>query len=333
MTTSRGITDTRVYDREGVIERYGIPPELVPGLHRAEGRHLRQHPGRPGHRRQDRRPAAAAVRVARGGARAHRRDLRREAAREPARERRPGADLQGARDPPARHRRRRRRDRDRGSAAPDRSRLREVFTRFELRDPLRRLEEALGEEEAAPRAAGERRVEATLREAHAGRDRASWAMRPALAGRREDGEALRWAAHAAARCWSARRRRSPSCSRPGATRPLVAHDWKALRRDAGDGAAAGRDASRLATRHDGGRVPDRPRAPALSARRADRGGGHRAGRRGRRRDGARREARSRCARWPRAARGRSTSSELRRLLERGRAAAGRGALPARARRA
>ena len=26
MTTSRGITDTRVYDREGVIERYGIPP-------------------------------------------------------------------------------------------------------------------------------------------------------------------------------------------------------------------------------------------------------------------------------------------------------------------
>src|SRR5258707_15201940 len=30
MTTSRGITDTRVYDREGVVDRYGIPPELVP---------------------------------------------------------------------------------------------------------------------------------------------------------------------------------------------------------------------------------------------------------------------------------------------------------------
>ncbi len=26
MTTSRGITDTRVYDRDGVVERYGIPP-------------------------------------------------------------------------------------------------------------------------------------------------------------------------------------------------------------------------------------------------------------------------------------------------------------------
>ena len=33
---------------------------------------------------------------------------------------------------------------------PDRSRLREVFREFELRDPLRRLEEVLGEDEAAP---------------------------------------------------------------------------------------------------------------------------------------------------------------------------------------
>ena len=30
MTTSRGITDTRVYDTQGVIDRYGIPPALVP---------------------------------------------------------------------------------------------------------------------------------------------------------------------------------------------------------------------------------------------------------------------------------------------------------------
>ena len=58
MTTSRGITDTRVYDREGVVERYGVPPELVHRLHRAEGRHLGQHPRRPGHRGQDGRPAA-----------------------------------------------------------------------------------------------------------------------------------------------------------------------------------------------------------------------------------------------------------------------------------
>ncbi len=43
---------------------------------------------------------------------------------------------------------------------PDRSQLREVFNRFELRDPLRRLEEALGEQVAAPHANRERRVEA-----------------------------------------------------------------------------------------------------------------------------------------------------------------------------
>ncbi|HWO83590.1 MAG TPA: 5'-3' exonuclease H3TH domain-containing protein [Solirubrobacterales bacterium] len=30
MSTSRGITETKIYDREAVIERYGIPPELVP---------------------------------------------------------------------------------------------------------------------------------------------------------------------------------------------------------------------------------------------------------------------------------------------------------------
>ena len=30
MATSRGITETKVYDREAVIDRYGIPPELIP---------------------------------------------------------------------------------------------------------------------------------------------------------------------------------------------------------------------------------------------------------------------------------------------------------------
>src|SRR3712207_9308624 len=30
MATSRGITETKVYDREAVVDRYGIPPELVP---------------------------------------------------------------------------------------------------------------------------------------------------------------------------------------------------------------------------------------------------------------------------------------------------------------
>src|SRR5919206_2325816 len=30
MSTSRGVTDTKVYDREAVLERYGIPPERIP---------------------------------------------------------------------------------------------------------------------------------------------------------------------------------------------------------------------------------------------------------------------------------------------------------------
>src|SRR5690606_28237421 len=32
MSTSRGITETKIYDREAVIERYGVPPELITDL-------------------------------------------------------------------------------------------------------------------------------------------------------------------------------------------------------------------------------------------------------------------------------------------------------------
>ena len=48
MTTSRGVTDTKVYDREGVIERYGVAARAGAGPDRAQGRHLRQHPRGPG---------------------------------------------------------------------------------------------------------------------------------------------------------------------------------------------------------------------------------------------------------------------------------------------
>ena len=74
MATSRGITETKIYDRQAVIDRYGIAPRADPRLLRAEGRHLRQHPGRPRHRRQDGERADPEVRLARGGARARRRD-------------------------------------------------------------------------------------------------------------------------------------------------------------------------------------------------------------------------------------------------------------------
>jgi DNA polymerase I len=48
MTTSRGITDTRIYDREGVVERYGVPPELVPDLIGLKGDTSDNIPGVPG---------------------------------------------------------------------------------------------------------------------------------------------------------------------------------------------------------------------------------------------------------------------------------------------
>ena len=48
MTTSRGVTDTKVYDREGVIERYGVPPELVTDFIGLKGYTSDNIPGVPG---------------------------------------------------------------------------------------------------------------------------------------------------------------------------------------------------------------------------------------------------------------------------------------------
>ncbi|HXV05243.1 MAG TPA: DNA polymerase I [Solirubrobacterales bacterium] len=48
MSTSRGVTETKVYDREGVIERYGVPPELVPDLIGLKGDTSDNIPGVPG---------------------------------------------------------------------------------------------------------------------------------------------------------------------------------------------------------------------------------------------------------------------------------------------
>src|SRR5215204_4817193 len=48
MSTSRGVTDTKVYDREGVVERYGVPPELVADLIGLKGDTSDNIPGVPG---------------------------------------------------------------------------------------------------------------------------------------------------------------------------------------------------------------------------------------------------------------------------------------------
>src|SRR4051794_11131986 len=48
MATGRGITDTKIYDREAVIDRYGIPPELIPDFYGLKGDTSDNIPGVPG---------------------------------------------------------------------------------------------------------------------------------------------------------------------------------------------------------------------------------------------------------------------------------------------
>jgi DNA polymerase-1 len=166
MTTSRGITDTRVYDRQGVIDRYGIPPELVPDFIGLKGDTSDNIPGVPGigdktasellqrfgsleavldsidqitgaKRKQNLTEHADEARISKHLATA-KRDIPLD-----------GIDV-----------------RQLVSAPPDRSKLRDVFREFELREPLRRLEEALGSADAAaPAPAAEQALSARVRKA------------------------------------------------------------------------------------------------------------------------------------------------------------------------
>ncbi len=166
MTTSRGITDTRVYDRQGVIDRYGIPPELVPDFIGLKGDTSDNIPGVPGIGDK-----TAAELLQRFGSLENVLDnidqisgaKRKQNLTEHSDDARISKHLATAkRDIPL--------DgidvRELVSAPPDRSRLREVFREFELREPLRRLEEALGSADAAaPAPAAEQALGARVRTA------------------------------------------------------------------------------------------------------------------------------------------------------------------------
>src|SRR5215210_3030212 len=152
MTTSRGITDTKVYDREGVIDRYGIPPELIPDFIGLKGDTSDNIPGVPGigdktasellQRFGDLETVLASVDEISGAKRKQNLTEHADAAR---------LSKQLAtmvRDVPV--------DIDlevEMSREVDRSGVRPVFRDWELRDPLRRLEEALAvlEMEEIPR--------------------------------------------------------------------------------------------------------------------------------------------------------------------------------------
>jgi DNA polymerase I len=149
MATSRGITDTKLYDRQAVVDRYGIAPELVPDFYGLKGDASDNIPGVPGigdktasqllQTYGDLEGVLASIEQISGAKR--KQNLVEHA--EDARISKVLATMR--RDLPV--------DLDVVEAAsrtPDRSRLRDVFREFELRDPLRRLEEVLGEDEAAP---------------------------------------------------------------------------------------------------------------------------------------------------------------------------------------
>jgi len=152
MATARGITDTKLYDHQAVIDRYGIPPELIPDFYGLKGDTSDNIPGVPGIGDK----TAAQLLQQFGsleGVLSHIDEVsgakRKENLTNHAEDARVSMQLATVqRDVPV--------DLDptqEVAREPDRSRLREVFREFELRDPLRRLEEALGDDAAAPTAA------------------------------------------------------------------------------------------------------------------------------------------------------------------------------------
>jgi DNA polymerase I len=154
MATARGITETKLYDRQAVIDRYGLAPELIPDFYGLKGDTSDNIPGIPGIGEK-----TASELIQRFGSLegvlSHVRDIggpkRKQALIDHAEDARLSKSLATVRrDLPVEF--------DLKSEAarePDRSRLREVFRRYELRDPLRRLEEALGEAELAKAASSD----------------------------------------------------------------------------------------------------------------------------------------------------------------------------------
>src|SRR3954469_529421 len=147
MTTSRGITDTKVYDRDGVIDRYGIPPEKIPDFIGLKGDTSDNIPGVPGigdktaaellQRFGDLETVLASVDQISGAKRKENLTNHAEDARVSKQLATMLFDVPIDLDLEAEVTRR-----------PDRGDLRQIFREWELRDPLRRLEEALYELEA-----------------------------------------------------------------------------------------------------------------------------------------------------------------------------------------
>jgi DNA polymerase-1 len=168
MATSRGITETKVYDRQAVIDRYGIPPERIPDFYGLKGDTSDNIPGVPGigdktasqllQRYEDLEGVLSHVEEISGAKRKQMLTEHAADARISKQLATVNRDVDVALDLVAEL-----------SREPDRSRLREVFREWELRDPLRRLEEALEElqAEALPRPEAATARQVTVRPARA----------------------------------------------------------------------------------------------------------------------------------------------------------------------
>jgi DNA polymerase-1 len=244
MATSRGITETKIYDHDAVVERYGIPPDLIPDFYGLKGDTSDNIPGVPGigdktasellQRFGTLENVLASVDEISGAKRKENLTNHAEDARvskqlaTAVRDVELDIDLDGCL-----------------ADSPDRSRLREFFREFELRAPLERLEEALGEDDAAPRERHERTIEVTAVEV-AGTDlsrldppsRGAGGGSAALAAERPprpDDELalgpeppLRFAAYAGGEVLTGETETLAALALAWGDRPLVAHDWKTL---------------------------------------------------------------------------------------------------------
>jgi DNA polymerase I len=241
MATGRGITDTKVYERQTVIDRYGIPPESIPDFYGLKGDTSDCIPGVPGigdktaaqllQQFGDLETILASVDQVSGA-------KRKENLTNHAEDARISKQLATSiRDVPVEEI-----DLDELLARePDRARLREVFREFELRDPLRRLEEALGEGDAAaplPEASEELavRVKTVPPAALGGLDGdhpVLWAERPEppedqLPGMGDDGP-LTFAAYAGGKeALAGEAETLTAVVAAWGDRPLTTHDWKTI---------------------------------------------------------------------------------------------------------
>jgi DNA polymerase I len=163
MSTSRGITETKIYDSDAVLERYGVAPELVTDLMGLRGDTSDNIPGVPGigektasqllQKFGSLEKVLASVEEISGAKRKqnlvdHADDARMSKQLATLQyEIETGVDLAAAM-----------------SSEPDRATLREFMREFELRAVLERLEEALPEGEAVPGRSVEQELEVEVEE-------------------------------------------------------------------------------------------------------------------------------------------------------------------------